>query len=350
VDHYLEQITDPDFLPTRGLRIRPRDPDAPVAVQRLELLGDMLVPPALRDRLRELKPKTIVVIPDGALHKLPLEALLVRTAGKPRYLLEELPPLVYAPSASALALLAERPAPARKGLPSLLPLSNPAYPQAKAAAPEDRRDAFSVLGLRGEMSLLPASADEAKQVRRYFSAEKTVALEGRGATEKAFTSAVAGRTVLHIAAHGFADDRFGNLFGALAFTPPPAGKTGDTDDGFLSLHEIYRLPLEHCELAVLSACSTNVGPQRPLEAGVTLAGGFLAAGARRVVASHWSVDDRSTAELMGGFFASVTNRENARGHAHALREARLAILRRAEWASPFYWAPFVLIGPPERRE
>ena len=49
---------------------------------------------------------------------------------------------------------------------------------------------------------------------------------------------------------------------------------------------------------MLSACETNVGPQLPLEAGVTLASGFLAAGARRVVASHWSGDDRSTAELM----------------------------------------------------
>jgi CHAT domain-containing protein len=350
IDHYLEQITDPDFRTTRGLRIRPRDPKAPVAVQRLELLGDVMMPAALRDRLRGLKPTTIVVVPDGPLHKLPLEAMLVRSAGKSRYLLEELPPLVYAPSASALALLAERPAPVRKGLPSLLTLSNPAYPQAKADAPADRRDALSILGLRGEMSLLPATADEARRIRRYFPAEKTVALEGSGATERAFTAAVAGRTVLHVAAHGFADDRFGNLFGALAFTPPPAGKKGDADDGFLSLHEIYRLPLGDCELAVLSACSTNVGPQRPLEAGVTLAGAFLAAGAQRVVASHWSVDDRSTAELMGGFFASVTDREKVRGHAHALREARLALLRRDEWASPFYWAPFVLIGPPERRE
>src|SRR5438105_2071009 len=62
---------------------------------------------------------------------------------------------------------------------------------------------------------------------------------------------------------------------------------------------------DRCELSVLSACVTNVGPQPPLEAGVTLAGGFLAAGARRVVASHWGVDDESTAELMATFFQKV---------------------------------------------
>jgi hypothetical protein len=32
------------------------------------------------------------------------------------------------------------------------------------------------------------------------------------------------------------------------------------DDGFLSLHEIYALKLDQCELAVLSAYVTNVGP------------------------------------------------------------------------------------------
>jgi CHAT domain-containing protein len=69
---------------------------------------------------------------------------------------------------------------------------------------------------------------------------------------------------------------------------------GPDDDGFLSLHEVYQLPLKDCEPGVLSACSTNVGPQRPLEAGVPLASGFLAAGARRVVASPWSGAATST--------------------------------------------------------
>ena len=49
-----------------------------------------------------------------------------------------------------------------------------------------------------------------------------------------------------------------------------AGKATPDNDGFLMLHEIYRLPLGECELAALSACVTNVGPQQPLEAGVTL--------------------------------------------------------------------------------
>jgi CHAT domain-containing protein len=92
--------------------------------------------------------------------------------------------------------------------------------------------------------------------------------------------------LVHIAAHGSADKRFGNQFGALSVTPPPPGQESPTNDGFLCLHEIYRLPLRDCRLVVLSACETAVGPKRPLEAGVTLGSGFLEAEARRVVASH----------------------------------------------------------------
>src|SRR5947209_12528284 len=111
--------------------------------------------------------------------------------------------------------------------------------------------------------------------------------------------------------------------------------------------EIYTLPLQDCELAVLSACTTNVGPQQPLEAGVTLASGFLAAGAHRVVASHWSVDDRSTAELMAAFFEEVTTavrKGQPVSYARALQQARRQVRNKPEWASPFYWAPFVLLG------
>src|SRR5262249_39577488 len=124
------------------------------------------------------------------------------------------------------------------------------------------------------------------------------------------------------------------------------GREAPGDDGFLELHEIYQLPLGECELAVLSACETNVGPQQPLEAGVTLAGGFLAAGARRVVASHWRVDDRSAAALMGAFFErlAAASRDGPVSFARALQHARQQVRSQPEWASPFHWAPFVLIG------
>jgi len=100
---------------------------------------------------------------------------------------------------------------------------------------------------------------------------------------------------------------------------------------------------------VLSACVTNVGPQQPLEAGVTLASGFLTAGARRVVASQWSVEDESTAVLMEAFFVEVTaaaKKGERIGYAEALQKARRKVrAQHKEWAKPCFWAPFVLLGP-----
>ena len=127
---------------------------------------------------------------------------------------------------------------------------------------------------------------------------------------------------------------------------PPSGLGTAENDGFWSLHEIYTLRLPDCELAVLSACETNVGPQKPLEGGVTLAGGFLAAGARRVVASHWSVSDPSTADLMAAFFKEVTAVKPGQPvfYAAALQTAQRRVRQQERWAAPFYWAPFVLVG------
>jgi CHAT domain-containing protein/Tfp pilus assembly protein PilF len=343
LEQYRDQIADPDFQPTRELYLRPRKADQPVPPQRPELLGDIFLPEALRKSLRQHGATQVVVVPDGPLHKLPLEALLLHAGEKPRYVLDELPPLVYVPSLSVLALLGERPPVARKGPPSLLTVGNPAYRQVRGQPTSEH--AAAMLALRGELPLLPGTHDELLRVSACFARDRVVALEGAAATERAVVAALPGRSVIHLAVHGFADARFGNLFGGLALAPPEKGNS--EDDGFLSLHEVYQLRLAACELAVLSACSTNVGPQRPLEAGVTLATGFLAAGARRVVASHWSVDDRSTAELMGTFLAAWTDQEKPQGCAEALHRARLAVRGRKGWESPFHWAPFVLLGPPD---
>ena len=65
------------------------------------------------------------------------------------------------------------------------------------------------------------------------------------------------------------------------------------------------------------------------------------------MASCWSVDDRATAELMGAFFAGVNPAGSSpAAPADALRAARLAVRGKPGWESPFYWAPFVYVGPP----
>jgi CHAT domain-containing protein len=350
VDRYREQIQTPDFRPGRDIRLTPRSAPKPLAASGPEVLGRALLPPEARRRLGEWKAEYLIVVPDGPLHRLPLEAVVLEGGERPRYVLDELPPLVYAPSLSMLAVLTSRKR-TTDGPATLLTVGEVAYPQEeegrRAPAPEGR-SGDPALVLRGVFPPLPASGEESKRVARLFDPDKVTALRGKEATEKAVRRGLAGKRFVHLAAHGFVDQRFGNLYGALALSPPE-GRTTPDDDGLLTLNEIYELPLGDCELAVLSACVTNVGPQGPLEAGVTLGGGFLAAGAARVVASHWSVDDESTAELVATFFEEVTaarRRGGAVSYARALQAARLKVRSRAEWSSPLYWAPFVLVGPP----
>jgi CHAT domain-containing protein len=315
------------------------------------LLGEILLPADARNRIRALAPEIAIVVPDGALHKLPFEALLLPAKAGPAYVLDELPPLAYAPSVAILDRLTDPKPASPDSLRSLLTVANPAYPTAGTAPPRAERPAPSTglapTTLWDKFPMLKHAGDESKRVSDCFDPTQVKALTGEQATKTALIVGLPGRRVVHIAAHGIADTSFDNHFGALVLTPPPPGKDASDDNGFLSLHEIYQLPLDQCELAILSACVTNVGPQPPLEAGVTLATGFLAAGARRVVASHWGVDDESTSELMAAFVQEVkAARPGEPGlFARALKQARLRVRSRAVWSAPYFWAPFVLVGP-----
>ena len=168
---------------------------------------------------------------------------------------------------------------------------------------------------------------------------EVVPLQGAEAHEPAVRRALPGKRYLHLATHGLLDPGEGELFAGLALTPPPTPAGGE-DDGFLRLHEIYGLRLD-ADLAVLSACESNAGRVVAGEGVFALSRGFLVAGARRVVASQWPVDDVSTAALMGELYRRLAAAPDA---ARALRDAKRHLRRDARWADPFFWAPFVLTG------
>jgi CHAT domain-containing protein len=90
------------------------------------------------------------------------------------------------------------------------------------------------------------------------------------------------------------------------------------------------------ELLVLSACKTAEGDKR---AALGLAGVAVRAGARSTLATLWSVDDRSTADVMSEFYRELSAGVNK---AEALQRAQLAVF--AKQKSPYFWAPFVLVG------
>ena len=81
--------------------------------------------------------------------------------------------------------------------------------------------------------------------------------------------------------------------------------------------------------------------------------GFLYAGVPSVIASLWSVDDQSTADLMADFYKRLMQRPNAATASTGTRiPTRLSIFTaalkalRAERPEPYFWAPFIYIGDP----
>ena len=117
------------------------------------------------------------------------------------------------------------------------------------------------------------------------------------------------------------------------------------EDGFLTALEVLRMEIP-ADLAVLSACETGRGAERAGEGLVGLSSAFLHAGTDRVLASLWKVDDRATYALMKRFY-ELWNGEDARGAAHALREAQAFVAADPRWRSPRFWAAWVLWGLPD---
>jgi CHAT domain-containing protein len=76
-----------------------------------------------------------------------------------------------------------------------------------------------------------------------------------------------------------------------------------------------------------------------------LARGFFAAGATRVVASLYKVDDEATAELMEAFYQAMLGPERL-SPAAALRKAQMKMHAQPRWRDPYWWSAFVLMGEP----
>ncbi|MCA9262407.1 MAG: CHAT domain-containing protein [Planctomycetales bacterium] len=319
--------------------------DAGVALARV------LIPDEVRKRIQSARPQGIVIVPDGALHQLPFESLLLDyRRDLPTYLLDTFPPLTYVPSLAILQNLLDRPQSTSTAntLLTVGPTYPPTPPKQDSDTSDDQLDRSSFL--HGRLPPLKSNQEECRQVARVFQEQgfPVEQLLGTDATEPRVRAAIGGKRFVHLAAHGLVDQQLDNCFGSLALTAPPTATTAQAD-GYLQQREIQTLPMSDCELAVLSACQTVAGPNRPQEAGTSLAQAFLLAGSRRVVCSHWNVNDDATAVLVAEFLrlvAQQTNQEDGRiRYAWALHQAKRNLRAQDAWSSPRFWAPFVLVGP-----
>ncbi|MBI1950905.1 MAG: CHAT domain-containing protein, partial [Acidobacteria bacterium] len=337
----------------------------------------------------------VFVVPDGSLHLLNIATL--SGAGN-TYLIESGPTIHYLSTERDLVPYPSSKLPAR----TLLALGSPAFDDNTLPAPVARRP------FRGERSgcggfasmqfgPLPAAERETRQIvalwreaartgrtaggRPEIPGRQTVAgdlyLTGRDASEAAFKQNAPGRSVLHLATHGFfLGDRcpsalepargIGGIASADPTSPPPvtgenplllsglalAGANNrraagpDEEDGILTAEEIAALDLADVEWAVLSACDTGAGEVQAGEGVLGLRRAFQVAGARTVIMSLWPVEDESARQWMQALYEGRLLK--ALSTAEAVREASLHLLRtrreKEASAHPFYWGAFVAAG------
>ena len=70
------------------------------------------------------------------------------------------------------------------------------------------------------------------------------------------------------------------------------------------------------------------------------------AGARSLLVSHWPVETNSAVELTTGIFDEMKKNPEI-GRAEALRRSRIRLINNQahpEYAHPYFWAPFVVVG------
>ena len=166
--------------------------------------------------------------------------------------------------------------------------------------------------------------------------------------------------VLHLSTHGFyindvvqlMNNRFLSRFPASRFSSMQRSglaMVGANDtwegfvelpeekDGILTASEVSTLDLRNTRLAVLSACQTALGDYNK-EGVFGMQRAFKQAGVGSIIASLWNVNDKSTARLMQLFYQKWLAGTPMQ---QSLHEA-VRMLRK-EYASPYYWAPFVLM-------
>jgi tetratricopeptide (TPR) repeat protein len=236
----------------------------------------------------------LVIVPHGALHRVPFAALY----DGQRFLVERFE-IVLAPSASAVSFC-------RRPLASGV-----------------RR---AVVVAHSDDGALPGVLGEAQRVASLFNAE--CLLESQ-ATRAHLVERAARAGLIHLATHGHAR------------LDAPALSYLRLADGHLTTIDCFELELD-CALVTLSACESGRAVVVPGDEPVGLPRALLYAGARSVLQTLWRVDDETTARLMDTFYTAL---RAGQGRGSALRAAQLSLLQGpGSQRNPFFWAPLVLVG------
>jgi CHAT domain-containing protein len=198
---------------------------------------------------------------------------------------------------------------------------------------------FDVSGGRSGFSRLPFSREEADAIAALVPADSLLqAMDFRANRTTAASGELSRYRIVHFATHGLLNGTHPELSGLVLSLVDENGKP---QDGYLRTHEIFNLQLP-ADVIVLSACQTALGKEVRGEGVVGLTRAFMYAGAQRVTASLWQVDELATAELMKLFYRGML--KDRLRPAAALRAAQVEMAKQKRWASPYFWAAFVMQG------
>jgi CHAT domain-containing protein len=281
--------------------------------------------------------ETILYVPDGILHYVPLAALHTGD----QWLAEQYAVNTVTPAALDVASRPDRQPP------QILAAAHTAG-QFEIALGDDERP----LQLQG----FPFAKDEVEAIADLFP--NTTVLLDEAFSPEALLSELGNHTIVHLAANIWVSpDRPDQSF--LLF--------GNGDRRLLS--EMQQWPLEQVDLLVFSACETVVRDNLGDGSAVTTFSRLgHSAGAAAVVAPLWQVDDFGTRVLMEAFYEAIAE---GTPYAEALNQAQRSLIAtqsspatrqlkgsitiqeggetapvstQRDLSHPYYWAPFVLTG------
>ncbi len=259
---------------------------------------------------RELPAGTehIAFSPDGALHFLPLAALL---DGSMQPLCARYLQVVTVTSARDLAGTA---APQRLDASPWTVFGVSDFP--KSTEPPGESQLLDLLGGLGSM---PGTAEETRLIGK-LAPPGSVLLRDAAATESALAHLAQPPAVLHLGSHAFflsshlAADAVldfdenedllysgGLLLHGAALRTANSPLISGTDD-VLFPSEVAKLSLHGTRLVTLSSCESGAGTAVSGEGLLGLRRGFALAGAREIAVALWPVSDRSTPQFMERFY------------------------------------------------
>jgi CHAT domain-containing protein/Flp pilus assembly protein TadD len=277
-----------------------------------------------------IRGKHLIIIPDGKLGAVPFEALVNVKDKNEKYSFSSLPYLTreYAIGYSYSSTLY---------LNSLSMNEQRASNREIAAfAPTfgNNKNLLAELKERGtDFSDLEGARQEVVQLGKLYGGR--IFLD-TSATLQNFLRFSPDYSLLHVSTHGIIDDTK-PLESRLVFY-----RKNDSTPADLYLHDLYNMKL-NASLVVLSACNTGYGKLTSGEGIISLSSAFMYTGVPSLVSTLWSVNDRSTAEVMDEFYRQLFEKQEK---PVALQQARLTYLSKADnlVAHPYYWAGFISIG------